>query len=61
MKNNLDMQRDLNQQPFLIQTLNNLAKLAKRLSCVVSTYLYVPFDGMSWLCDTRILEWIYIL
>ena len=29
------------------QTLNHLAKLAKWLSCVVSTYLYGAFDCMS--------------
>ena len=28
------------------RTLNHLAKLAKWLSCVVSTYLYGAFDGM---------------
>ena len=29
------------------QTLNHLAQLAKWLSCVVSTFLYRAFDGMS--------------
>ena len=39
------------------QTLNHLAKLAKWLSCVVSTYLYIVFDCMFLLCHYRV--WIH--
>ena len=35
------------------RTLNHLAKLAKRLSCVVSTYLYGAFDCMLLSCHVR--------
>ena len=45
----------------LKRTLNNFAKLAKRLSCVVSTYLYVAFDCMLLSCHLRIIDWIYTL
>ena len=38
------------------QTLNHLAKLAKRLSCVVSTYLYGAFDCMFLSCHERVSE-----
>ena len=41
------------------RTLNHLAKLAKWLSCVVSTYLYVPFDCMFLSCNVRVWEWIH--
>ena len=34
--------------------LNHLAKLAKWLSCVVSTYLYGTFDSMFLSCLVRI-------
>ena len=37
------------------RTLNRLAKLAKRLSCVVSTYLYGAFDSMLLSCNVRVL------
>ena len=40
------------------QTLNHLAKLAKWLSCVVSTYLYGAFDCMVLSCHVRVSEWI---
>ena len=40
-------------------TLNHLAKLAKWLSCVVSTYLYGAFDCMFLLCHIRVSEWIH--
>ena len=43
------------------QTLNRLAKLAKWLSCFVSTYLYSAFDCMLLLCHVCISEWIYSL
>ena len=43
------------------RTLNHLAKLAKCLSCVVSTYLYGAFDCMSLSCHIRFSEWIYNL
>ena len=43
------------------QTLNYLAKLAKWLSCVVSTYVYSAFDCMFLSCHARISEWIYTL
>ena len=38
------------------RTLNHLAKLAKCLSCVVSTYLYGTFDCMFLSCHERISE-----
>ena len=41
------------------QTLNHLAKLAKCLSCVVSTCLYGAFDCMFLSCHKRVLEWIH--
>ena len=40
------------------QTLNHLAKLAKWLSCFVSTYMYSAFDSMFLLCYIWVLEWI---
>ena len=40
-------------------TLNHLAKLAKWLSCVVSTYLYGAFDSMFSSCHLRISELIH--
>ena len=43
------------------QTLNHLAKLAKWLSCVVSTYLYGAFDCMFLSCHVRVSAWIHIL
>ena len=41
--------------------LNHLAKLAKWLSCVVSTYLYGEFNCMFLSCHVRIAEWIHAL
>ena len=41
--------------------LNHLAKLAKRLSCVASTYLYGAFDCMFLPCHVRVSEWIHTL
>ena len=43
------------------RTINHLAKLAKWLSCVVSTNLYGSFDCMILSCQVRVSEWIYIL
>ena len=43
------------------QTLNQLGKQAKWLSCVVSTYLYVAFDCMLLSSHGCISEWIHIL
>ena len=46
-------QQDSNPQPLVHkQILNHLAKLAKWLSCIVSTYLYDTSDCMllSWCC-----------
>ena len=43
------------------QTLNHLAKLAKWLSCVVSTYLYGAFDCMLLSCHVQVSEWIHTL
>ena len=43
------------------RTLNHLAKLAKRLSCVVSTYLSGAFDSIFLLCHIHVLEWILTL
>ena len=42
-------------------TLNHLAKLAKRLNCVVTTYLYGAFDRMLLSYHVRDSEWIRIL
>ena len=42
-------------------TLSHLVKLAKWLSCVVSTYLYDAFDGVFLSCHIHVLEWIYTL
>ena len=41
--------------------LNHLAKLAKWLSSVVSTYLYGAFDCMFLSCHVRVWEWIHTL
>ena len=41
------------------RTLNHLAKLAKWLSCVMSTYLYGAFDCMFLSCHVRVWEWIH--
>ena len=46
---------------FRKRTLNHLAKLAKWLSYVVSTYLYGAFDCMLLSCHVRISEWIHTL
>ena len=43
------------------RTLNHLAKLAKWLSCVVSTYLYGAIDCMFLSCHVRVSEWIHTL
>ena len=43
------------------RTLNHLAKLAKRLRCVVSTYLYDASDCMLLLCHLRVSQWVYPL
>ena len=43
------------------RTLNNLAKVAKWLSCVMSTYLYGAFDCMLLSCHVRLSEWIHTL
>ena len=43
------------------RTLNYLAKLAKWLSCVVSTYLYGAFNCMFLSCRVRVSEWIHTL
>ena len=40
------------------RTINHLAKLAKWLSCVVSTYLCGAFDCML-SCHVRVSEWIH--
>ena len=42
------------------QTLNQLAKLTKKLSYVVSTYLYDAFDSMLLSCHVRLSEWIHL-
>ena len=42
-------------------TLNQLAKLAKWLSYVVSTYLYSAFDCMLLSCQVQVSEWIHTL
>ena len=38
------------------QTLNHLAKLAKQLSCVVSTYMYGACGCVFLSCHMRVLE-----
>ena len=43
------------------QTLNHLAKLAKWLSCVLSTYLHGAFDRMFLSCHVCVSEWIHTL
>ena len=43
------------------RTLNHLAKLAKWLNCVLSTYLYSAFDCMFLSCHVRVSEWIHTL
>ena len=43
------------------RTLNYLAKVAKWLNCVVSTYLYGAFDCMFLSCHVRVTEWIHTL
>ena len=43
------------------RTLNHLAKLAKWLSFVVSTYLYGAFDWMFLSCHVRVSAWIHTL
>ena len=43
------------------RTLNDLAKLAKWLSCVVSTSLYGAFDCMFSSCHVRFSDWIHTL
>ena len=43
------------------RTLNHLTKLAKWLSCVLSTYLYIAFDCMFFSCEVRVSEWIRTL
>ena len=42
-------------------TLNHMAKLAKWLSCVVSTYLYSAFDCVFLSCHICVSEWIHTL
>ena len=42
-------------------TLKHLAKLAKWLSCVLSTYLYGAFDCMFLSCHVCVSEWIQTL
>ena len=41
-------------------TLNDLVKLAKWLSCVVSIYLYRPFERMFLSCLVRVSEWLHV-
>ena len=43
------------------RTLNHLAKMTKWLSCVLSAYLYDPFDCVLLSCHVQVLEWIYTL
>ena len=38
------------------RTLNHMAKLAKGLCCVLSTYLYGAFDCMFFSCHVRVSE-----
>ena len=43
------------------RTLNHLDKLAKRLGCVVGTYLYSRFDCILLSCHVRVSEWLHAL
>ena len=43
------------------RTLNHFTKLAKWLSCVVSTYLHGAFDCIFLSCHVRVSEWIHTL
>ena len=43
------------------RTFNHLDKLAKWLSCVVSTYRYGAFDCMLLSCHVRVSEWTFRL
>ena len=45
----------------LKRTLNHLAKMAKWLSCVLSTFLYSAFDCIFFSCHVRVSEWIHTL
>ena len=54
--------RFLNPQPLSPKrTLNQLTKLVKWLSCIVSIYLYGAFDCVFLSCHICVLEWIYSL
>ena len=52
---------DSNPQTVRERTLNNLAKLAKWLNCLASTYLCDAFDCMLLSCHVRVSEWIRTL
>ena len=39
------------------RTLDHLSKLAKRLSYIVSIYMYGAFDCMLFSCQVRVSEW----
>ena len=41
--------------------LNHLAKLAKWLSCVVSTYLFSAFENMFLSYHVRVSEWVHTI
>ena len=41
----------------LVRKLNDLAKLAKWWSCVVSTYLYGAFYSVLFSCQIQVSEW----
>ena len=58
---NLCESNEIRTQNHLVRkwTLNHLAKLAKWLSCVVSTYLYDAFDCKLLSCHARVSEWIH--
>ena len=67
-RNNRDLWRlsdcsDIQSHNHLVckKTLNHLTKLAKWLSCVLSTYLYGAFDCMFLSCHVCITEWIHTL
>ena len=45
----------------LKRTFNHLVKLAKWLSCVLSTYLHSAFDCMFLSCHVRVSWWIHAL
>ena len=57
----LSDRKEIQTHNYLVRkrTVNDLAKLAKWLSCVVSTYLYGVLECMLLSCHVRVSEWIW--